>query len=147
MSMSSEALFTANLDAVCESLSRRTSRYESALNDIHAKLSGDLSNSRAIDTTLREAIQGLHHNRRKAKSALDYTVPQTIHSLEQDSQILHELSDRLPKIENQARDISDIYDRGRVKVRVSAFFPPRLDPLLEATACSYLSHVIYRPTN
>lgn len=113
--MSSDALFSANLDAVCESLARRSSQYETALNDIHAKLSGDLSNSRAIDTTLREAIQGLHHNKRKAKSAMEYTVPQTMRSLEEDHRELTALSDRLPKIEQQAKDIRDIYDRGRVK--------------------------------
>lgn len=49
----------SGLEAVFESTTRRAQQYELQMKDLEAKLSEDLSNSRAIETYLREVIQGL----------------------------------------------------------------------------------------
>ena len=49
----------SSLEAVFDSTSRRAQQYEVQMKDLEAKLAEDLSNSRAIETYLREVVQGL----------------------------------------------------------------------------------------
>lgn len=49
----------SSLEAVFDSTTRRAQQYEVQMKDLEAKLAEDLSNSRAIETYLREVVQGL----------------------------------------------------------------------------------------
>ncbi|KAI0083916.1 hypothetical protein BDY19DRAFT_899441, partial [Irpex rosettiformis] len=97
--------------------SRRAMEHEHQMKDLESKLAEDLSNSRAIDTILREVVNGLHHTQRRSTAALSSTVPYISHALQDDLAALQELGAQLPEIGRQVRHIREVYDRGREKAK------------------------------
>jgi len=104
-----------HLDAGLASMSRRTLQYEQQIKDLEAKLTVDMSNSRAIHNLLQEVLSGIQQNQRRADHALDSTVPHIEHSLDEDLAALQELEEHLPQVGQQVLDIKHVYDRGRDK--------------------------------
>jgi len=111
----SDGHYGGGLEAVFESTTRRAQQYEVHMKDLEAKLAEDLSNSRAMETYLREIIQGLEHTTQRSKAALSSTVPLIKHSLRNDLSALDRLGERLPEVGRQITDIRNVYDSGRVK--------------------------------
>ncbi|KAI0073503.1 hypothetical protein K474DRAFT_1686172 [Panus rudis PR-1116 ss-1] len=109
--------YYSHFESLCESASRRSAQYETGIKNLESKLATDLSNSRAIDTILREVIQKLQNTQRRSKYALNSTIPHLLRSLADDSKALNELEQHLPEVLHQVRDIRHIYDRGRDKAR------------------------------
>ncbi|KAI0705196.1 hypothetical protein BC835DRAFT_1410076 [Cytidiella melzeri] len=123
----------ARFENAVASASRRAMQYEHQMKDFEAsnvvkrllpslifvqsKLAEDLSNSRAIDTILREVVQGLQHTQRRSAAALSSTVPYVAHALQDDLAALQELGAQLPEIGRQVRHIREVYDRGRDKAK------------------------------
>ncbi|OCH87386.1 hypothetical protein OBBRIDRAFT_806092 [Obba rivulosa] len=105
------------LGAVFENVSRRALQYERHIKDLEAKLTVDLSNSRAIENLLFEVFTGLQQTQHRADTALAATVPSVQHALEDDLDELRVLQEALPTVGRQVRDIRNVYDRGRDKAR------------------------------
>ncbi|KAK7687886.1 hypothetical protein QCA50_009105 [Cerrena zonata] len=116
-SLSSETGSAMNFETLCDTASRRALAYEHQMKDLDARLSSDLSNARAIDTILRELIQGLKNTQRRSSLALTTAVPNTSTSLSEDLRVLNELEDDLPRVRTQVKDIRNIYDRGKGKAK------------------------------
>ncbi|KAI0343064.1 hypothetical protein BDW22DRAFT_1228202 [Trametopsis cervina] len=107
----------ARFDAAVASAGRRAMHYEQQMKDLESKMAEDLSNSRAIDTILREVVQGLQHTQKRSTTALSSTVPYIAHALQDDLSALQELGAQLPEIGSQVRHIRAVYDRGRDKAK------------------------------
>ncbi|PSR90584.1 hypothetical protein PHLCEN_2v4877 [Hermanssonia centrifuga] len=105
------------LDAALAAASKRAIQYEVQMKDLEAKLSEDLSNSRAIDNLLREVVQGLQQTQRRSTAALTSTVPYITHALQDDLMALEELEVQIPEVGRQVRHICNVYDRGRDKAQ------------------------------
>ncbi|EMD38922.1 hypothetical protein CERSUDRAFT_151674 [Gelatoporia subvermispora B] len=105
------------LGAVFECVSRRALQYERQIQDLEAKLTVDLSNSRAIENLLHEVFSGLQQTQHRADAALASTVPSVQHALEEDLDELRVLEHSLPIVGRQVHDIRNVYDRGRDKAQ------------------------------
>ncbi|KAH8093295.1 hypothetical protein BXZ70DRAFT_1001674 [Cristinia sonorae] len=114
-STTSDSHYAGNLESVYEATTRRAQQYEAHMKDLEVKLAEDLSNSRAIDTHLRDLMEGLKHTQQRSQSALASTVPQIMHSLRHDLTALDTLGERLPEVGRQITDIRNVYDSGRGK--------------------------------
>jgi len=114
---SSSGSSASRFDAALASASQRAMHYEQQMKDLESKLAEDLSNSRAIDTILREVVQGLQHTQRRSTAALSSTVPYIARALQDDLAALQELGHQLPEIGGQVRHIRGVYDRGKDKAQ------------------------------
>ncbi|KDQ61709.1 hypothetical protein JAAARDRAFT_55041 [Jaapia argillacea MUCL 33604] len=106
---------TTSFNSAFESSSRRASEYEYQIKELEAKLAEHLSNFRAIDGSLQEALTSLKRNSRRADKALDHHVPHIYRELEDSRDVLSELVERLPIIRTQVGDVRRVYDSGRQK--------------------------------
>ncbi|PCH44344.1 hypothetical protein WOLCODRAFT_26704, partial [Wolfiporia cocos MD-104 SS10] len=106
-----------DFDAVLAAASSRSLRYEHQIKDLEARLTVDMSNSRAIHNLLQEVLVGLHQSRQRAGAALNATVPHITQNLDDDIGVLDLLREELPLVGQQVRDIRNVYDSGRDKAR------------------------------
>ncbi|KAI0255166.1 hypothetical protein BJV78DRAFT_749018 [Lactifluus subvellereus] len=110
---------TRPLDEVLSSTSRRAAAFELQIKAIEEKLAEDLSNCRAIESSLKEAFNSIKRNYRRAdKDALRTHVPPIAPELNQALSVLHELEERLPAIRTQAAHVRTLYDSSRGKAQV-----------------------------
>ncbi|KAI0249648.1 hypothetical protein BJV78DRAFT_1283779 [Lactifluus subvellereus] len=113
---------TRPLDEVLSSTSRRAATFELQIKAIEEKLAEDLSNCRAIESSLKEAFNSIKRNYRRAdKDALRTHVPPIAPELNQALSVLHELEERLPVIRTQATHVRTLYDSSRGKVLLYSF--------------------------
>ncbi|KAH6915926.1 hypothetical protein BKA70DRAFT_1556489 [Coprinopsis sp. MPI-PUGE-AT-0042] len=107
----------ARLQRSLRNASAQASQYEHEMKDLESSLSENLSNFRAIDSSLGEAFDGLQRNTKRANRALKQQVPHITSELNECKDILEELSETLPTIRTQVQGIGDIYDSGRQKAK------------------------------
>ncbi|KAI0262289.1 hypothetical protein BC834DRAFT_925246 [Gloeopeniophorella convolvens] len=108
-----------SLDVVLSHSSRRAASFELQIKALEEKLSEDLSNCRAIESTLREAFNGIKRNYRRAdKDALRQHVPHIDAELDRARGVLGELEARLPEIRTEAAQVRRAYDSGRDKAQL-----------------------------
>ncbi|KAH7926021.1 hypothetical protein BV22DRAFT_1033297 [Leucogyrophana mollusca] len=105
------------LDENVKAISTRALQYESQMLDLNNKLTENLSNFRAIDSLLQEALAGLRRNADRADRALTVHVPRIKDELDESLIALQELSTTLPNIQSRVADIRLVYDSGRQKAR------------------------------
>ncbi|TFK73777.1 hypothetical protein BDN72DRAFT_790450 [Pluteus cervinus] len=108
-------LHTGRLETVVKRMSEQAARYEVQMRDLEAKLSENLSNYRAIDGLMQEAVTGVKKTSNRADRALNTQVPHINRELETSMQALNDLADVLPTIRDQVRDIQGFYDTGKTK--------------------------------
>ncbi|KAH7909556.1 hypothetical protein BJ138DRAFT_1155013, partial [Hygrophoropsis aurantiaca] len=106
-----------HLEEQVKATSKRALHYESQMLDLNNKLTENLSNFRAIDSLLQEALAGLQLNANRADRALTHHVPHIQHELDDSLAALHELSATLPTIQARVADIRGVYDSGREKAQ------------------------------
>ncbi|KAI0291397.1 hypothetical protein B0F90DRAFT_1776905 [Multifurca ochricompacta] len=115
----STAPTTRSLDQVLSNTSRRAATFEMQIKALEEKLAEDLSNCRAIESSLKEAFNSIKRNYRRAdKDALRTHVPQIDTELDQALGVLDELEMRLPAIRTQAAHVCHLYDSSRGKARL-----------------------------
>jgi len=120
--ISSTSSTTSNirsLDHVFSSTSRRAAAFEQQIKAIEEKLAEDLSNCRAIESSLKEAFNSVKRNyRRTDKDALRTHVPHIDAELNQALGVLNELEIQLPAIRTQAARMHRLYDSSRDKAQL-----------------------------
>ncbi|KAI0047157.1 hypothetical protein FA95DRAFT_1559415 [Auriscalpium vulgare] len=103
-------------DSVLAASTKYAAQYESQIKELEDRLSEGLSNCRAIEGQLREAVNGIKRNYRRAdRDALRTHIPHMSRELEESMAVLTELEQRLPEIHSQVAQIRLVYDSGRRK--------------------------------
>ncbi|KAF9786355.1 hypothetical protein BJ322DRAFT_782699 [Thelephora terrestris] len=105
------------LDNLLHSTSARTLQYERQLKELESKLSEHLSNSRTIDTSLRQVYAGIQRNVRRTDRAIDVYVPHINRAFDDALKSLSQLESTLPVTRAQIAEIRSVYDSGRVKAQ------------------------------
>ncbi|KAI0287331.1 hypothetical protein BC826DRAFT_1045206 [Russula brevipes] len=112
---------TSNAESFSQILSitsRRAAAFERQIKALEEKLSEDLSNCRAIESSLKDAFSSVKRNYRRAdKDALRTHVPHIDVGLDQALGMLQELEIQLPAIRTQAARLHRLYDSSRGKAR------------------------------
>jgi hypothetical protein len=104
---------------VLANTSRRAAVFELQIKALEEKLAEDLSNCRAIESSLKEAFNNIKRNYRRAeKDALRTHVPHIDSELDQALGVLDELEVRLPAIRTQSAHVRHLYDSSRDKAQV-----------------------------
>ncbi|KAJ3999967.1 hypothetical protein F5050DRAFT_754171 [Lentinula boryana] len=131
-----QSVSTSKLEAALKKMSKQAAQYEFQMKELESQLSQSLSNFRAIDSLFKEASTGikvsrcftllfvdlylsysLQRNHKRAERALHSQIPAIETSLDESSNTLSELTQTLPKIRTQAKDIRVVYDSGREKAQ------------------------------
>jgi len=108
-----------SLDGVLANTSRRAAVFELQIKALEEKLAEDLSNCRAIESSLKEAFNNIKRTYRRAeKDALRTHVPHIDADLDQALGVLDELEVQLPVIRTQSAHVHRLYDSGRDKAQV-----------------------------
>ncbi|KAH9968438.1 hypothetical protein BGW80DRAFT_1338552 [Lactifluus volemus] len=122
-----EAVTTQTLvDDVLSSTSQRAAGFELDLKALEVptfscveKLAEDLSNCRAIESSLKEAFTSIKRNYRRAdKDALRTHIPHITPELDRTLSVLHDLEERLPAIRIKSAHMRNLYDSSRKKAQV-----------------------------
>jgi len=108
-----------SLDNVLSITSRRAAAFEQQIKAIEEKLTEDLSNCRAIESSLKDAFTSIKRNyRRTDKDALRTHVPHIETELDQALGVLNELEIQLPAIRTKAAHLHRLYDSSRDKAQL-----------------------------
>ncbi|KAJ7066573.1 hypothetical protein C8F01DRAFT_1123730 [Mycena amicta] len=111
------AVSTHKLEELLRKVTAQAAQYEHQMKDIESKLAESLSNFRAIDGLLQEALTGLRRNAQRADHALNKQVPHITDELDVSIDSLNQLALDLPTIHSQVADIRAVYDSGRKKAQ------------------------------
>jgi len=108
-----------SLDEVLSSTSRRAAAFEQQIKALEEKLAEDLSNCRAIESSLKDAFISVKRNyRRTEKDAFRTHVPHIDAELDEVLGVLNELEIQLPAIHTQAAHLRRLYDSSREKAQL-----------------------------
>ncbi|KAF9073326.1 hypothetical protein BDP27DRAFT_1319234 [Rhodocollybia butyracea] len=113
----SQPVLTSKLEAALKKMSKQAAQYEYQMKELESQLSQNLSNFRAIDSLFKETSTGIKRNSGRADRALHSQIPAIETSLEESGDTLSELTQTLPKIQTQVKDIRTVYDSGREKAQ------------------------------
>ncbi|KAJ7224238.1 hypothetical protein GGX14DRAFT_424770 [Mycena pura] len=105
------------LEAALNKASAQAAQYEHHMKDLESKLAESLSNFRAIDSLLQEALTGLRRDARHADYALNKQVPHITQELDASMHSLTQLAKDLPTIQSQVAEICAVYDSGQNKAQ------------------------------
>jgi len=110
---------TGSLGQVLSTTSRRAAAFELQIKALEEKLAEDLSNCRAIESSLKDAFTTIKRNyRRTDKDALHTHVPHIEAELDKALGALNELEIQLPAIRTQAVHLHRLYDSSREKAQL-----------------------------
>jgi hypothetical protein len=110
---------TRSIDRALANPSRRAAVFEMQIKALEEKLSEDLSNCRAIESSLKEAFNNIKRTYRRAeKDALRAYVPHIETELDQAVGVLGELEVRLPAIRTQTAHVRRLYDSSHDKAQM-----------------------------
>jgi hypothetical protein len=108
-----------SLDDVLSSTSRRAATFEQQIKALEEKLAEDLSNCRAIESSLKDAFNSVKRNyRRTDKDAFRTHVPHIDAELDEVLSVLNELEVQLPAIRTQTAHLGRLYDSSRDKAQL-----------------------------
>ncbi|KAH9986672.1 hypothetical protein BJV74DRAFT_844284 [Russula compacta] len=108
-----------SLDKVLSTTSRRAAAFELQIKALEEKLAEDLSNCRAIESSLKGAFNSVKRNyRRTDKDAFRTHVPHIDTELDEALGVLNELEIQLPVIRTQAAHLRRLYDSSRDKAQL-----------------------------
>ncbi|KAI5995525.1 hypothetical protein EDD15DRAFT_603147 [Pisolithus albus] len=99
------------------SVAVRAVQYDSRLKDLDTKLRESLSNFRAIEGTVKDALVELNKTQQRADIVLETETPRLREELEKSLVMLQDLSYRLPRIRSRVANIQHAYDSGRMKAQ------------------------------
>lgn len=99
------------------SVAVRAVQYDGRLKDLDTKLRESLSNFRAIEGTVKDALVELNKTQQRADIVLETDTPRLREELEKSLVMLQDLSYRLPRIRSRVANIQHAYDSGRMKAQ------------------------------
>ncbi|KAL0953847.1 hypothetical protein HGRIS_005023 [Hohenbuehelia grisea] len=109
---------TSRVEAALQRISKEAYQYEYKMQALESKLSENLSNFRAIDGLIQEAMGDVQQHTRQTSFALNSHMPYTSNQLDESLEVLEELGDTLPRTRKQVVDIRRVYDSGRQKAQL-----------------------------
>ncbi|KAI6149492.1 hypothetical protein BKA82DRAFT_4129844 [Pisolithus tinctorius] len=107
----------SGVNEAAERVAVRAVQYDGHLKDLDTKLRESLSNFRAIEGSVKDALGELHKTQQRADIVLETDTPRLKEELDKSLVMLQDLSYRLPRIRSRVANIQQAYDSGRMKAQ------------------------------
>ncbi|KAH7890830.1 hypothetical protein F5I97DRAFT_1839128 [Phlebopus sp. FC_14] len=106
-----------NIEEIAKHILSRATRYDGQLKDLDARLRENMSNFRAIEGSIKDALSDFNRNAQRADYALNNEIPKLRDELEESLVVLQRLACDLPRIRSRVTNIRNAYDSGRKKAQ------------------------------
>ncbi|KAF9497168.1 hypothetical protein BDN71DRAFT_1488250 [Pleurotus eryngii] len=116
-SYSPAPMSTSRLELALRRMSQESSQHEYDVKHLESQLVENLSNFRAINGLLQDALGSIQRTTKRADTALNTQIPHISDELDESLDALAELAEALPTIRTQVADIRHVYTSGRQKAQ------------------------------